>query len=891
MPKLTISYRRADTIAIAGRIYDRLASRYGKESVFIDIDAIPVGVDFREYIAETLRETDVFIALIGPTWIGKDEYGNVRIADEDDPVRVEVEAALRLGKRIMPVLIEPGVMPKPSELPESLAELCYLNAAQLDMGRDFNSHMDRLIASLDALLAPEAPFRGVDTGATTSHNLPLQLTALIGREVEVANVMQLLNAHRLVTIVGAGGVGKTRVTLQAGENLIGGFVDGVWFVDLAPLTNGGFVPSAIALAAGLILDGENPLTALTRLMKRRRSLLILDNCEHLIDEVARTVLAILRECPGVSILGSSRQFLGIVGEAPYRLPPLPVPPEGGGTTILAQAAGAYAAVELFVLRAAAADSRFELSDENAPFVTEICRRLDGIPLALELAAARVKVLAPHRIAQKLGQRFGLLTGGAREALPRQQTLRATIDWSHDLLLPTERALFRRLAIFVGGWALEAAEWVCRGEASDLRVLDDISSLVDKSLTSFDGRDPGRYRFLETTREYALEKLEESKERPVLARKRAAWAASFADHAYEQSWTSPQPRWLAGVLPEVENVRAALHWALSSEGDLEIGGRVAGGLATLWRARRVGEGRRYIESILDRWVVGSAPGVEARLYATLAALNVAKRKVDAADRAVTLYGQLGDLRGLAESFRCRAEGLRNMQQIEPAERAASHALELFHALGLQSGLHYAELLQTRASLLANAGRNDEARRGFEDVLRRLELIGDESVIAVAKMKLADLEFAAGNVGRALSLAEEAVQTCTRLGDNTKQAGVLVNIAAYRLVAGEVAGARIAASEALEVGLLAEAAFFVALAMQHLGTIAALSGDARRGAILLYYVDRWLTAEGVEREPTERRTYELGMCAALEALGPELAEVAPLGAGLSEGEAIIEARQVR
>ena len=208
MPKLTISYRRADTIAIAGRIYDRLASRYGKDSVFMDIDAIPVGVDFRKYIAEILRETDVLIALIGPTWIGKDDHGNVRIADEGDPVRVEVEAALQLEKRIMPVLIEPGVMPKPSELPESLAELCYLNAAQVDIGRDFNSHMDRLIASLDALLATEAPSHSADERATTNHNLPLQLTELIGREVEVADVVRLLNAHRLVTVVGAGGVGK-----------------------------------------------------------------------------------------------------------------------------------------------------------------------------------------------------------------------------------------------------------------------------------------------------------------------------------------------------------------------------------------------------------------------------------------------------------------------------------------------------------------------------------------------------------------------------------------------------------------------------------------------------------------------------------------------------------
>jgi len=233
----------------------------------------------------------------------------------------------------------------------------------------------------------------------------------------------------------------------------------------------------------------------------------------------------------------------------------------------------------------------------------------------------------------------------------------------------------------------------------------------------------------------------------------------------------------------------------------------------------------------------------------------------------------------------------MQQMEPAEHAAGQALDLFHALNLQNGWHYAELLLTHASLLVNAGRSDEARLGFEDVIRRLEFIGDESSIAVATTKLADLEFLAGNVARALALGEEAAQTCAKLGDITKQAGVLVNIAAYRIVAGDVAQARIAAAEALEVGLLAEVAFFVTLAIQHLGTIAALSGDARRGAMLLSYADRWLKAEGVERELTERRTRELGMSAASQALGTELSELTSRGAALSEDEAVAEARQVR
>lgn len=762
-----------------------------------------------------------------------------------------------------------------------------LLASALDLSR---GQHDALLAAAGVGLARPRRRRAREV-SRSKQNLPLQLTELIGRDGAVADVLRLLGTHRLVVVVGPGGVGKTRVTVRAGESLIGAFEDGVWFVDLAPLTNGEFVASAIALAIGLVLDGDDPLTALARLMKARRLLLVFDNCEHLTDEVARVAVLILRGCPGISILASSRHVLGIAGEVSYRLPPLPVPEAETEAAIPAQTALKYGAVELFAQRAAIVDLRFTFTDCNAPFVAEICRRLDGIPLAIELAAARVKVLAPERIAEKLGERFGLLTRAPREALPRQQTLRATMEWSHDLLHRNEKVLFARLSIFAGGWTLDAAESVCRDEATGADILDGLSSLVDKSLVNFDDRDSSRYRFLETTREYALEKLDAARERSILASKRAAWVASFADAAYDRSWTSPQTQWLARVLPEVDNVRAALQWALDSEGDLEIAGRIAAGLATLWRARRVGEGRRYIESILKRWVAGRAPNIEARLWVTLAALNVAKRKAEAADRAADLYKSTGDLRGMAESLRCRAEGLRNMQQIGPAERATADGLGLFRVLKLESGWHYAELLQTHATLLASAGRNDEARRCFEDVIRRLEVISDESSIAVTMMKLADLEFLSGNISRALGLAEEAAETCARLGDITKQAGVLVNIAAYHIVAGDLPEARAAAAEALELGLLTEAPFFVALGLQHLGTIAALLGDARRGAVLLSYADRWLKNEGMARESTERRAHELGMSAAAEALGSDLRELVTLGAALSEEEAIGEARQVR
>ncbi|MBV8149047.1 MAG: helix-turn-helix domain-containing protein, partial [Candidatus Eremiobacteraeota bacterium] len=286
-------------------------------------------------------------------------------------------------------------------------------------------------------------------------NLPLALTSLIGREHDVTEVADLLGHRRLLTLVGSGGVGKTRVALQVGADRLDGSNDGVWFVDLAPLSDPASVINTIASTLGLHEQGERPmLDVLLQYLRPRRLLLILDNCEHVIEEAARTADAILRAAPHVRLLATSREALRIGGEHVYRVPSLDVPSEG---SIAVEDALRYGAVALFAERAAASDAKFRLTDESAPIVAEICRRLDGIALAIELAAARVKVLAPHQLAKKLDERFRLLTGGNRTALPRQQTMRALIDWSYGLLSEPEQRLFRRVAIFVGGWTLEGAE--------------------------------------------------------------------------------------------------------------------------------------------------------------------------------------------------------------------------------------------------------------------------------------------------------------------------------------------------------------------------------------------------------------------------------------------------
>src|SRR5579871_5539819 len=338
------------------------------------------------------------------------------------------------------------------------------------------------------------PLRSLES---LSNNLPRQLTPLVGRDDVLAEVEPLVLEQPLVTLLGTGGIGKTRLALQAGADLLDGVGDGVWLVELATLSDAASVVPAIASIFGLREQRERPLfDVLVQYLRSRRLLLILDNCEHLIAEAARVAEAILRAAPRVRILATSREPLRIAGEHIYRVPPLSVP---SGESPTAEDALQYGAIAFFVERARASDARFALSDENAPIVAEICRRLDGIALAIELAAARVKVMTPRQLAQRLDERFRVLTGGSRSALPRQQTLRALIDWSYGLLSETEQRLFWRISIFIGGCTIEASEAVCADETIDaLDAIDLVSSLVDKSLVVAEVEEHfTRYRLLES----------------------------------------------------------------------------------------------------------------------------------------------------------------------------------------------------------------------------------------------------------------------------------------------------------------------------------------------------------------------------------------------------------
>jgi predicted ATPase/DNA-binding SARP family transcriptional activator len=438
-------------------------------------------------------------------------------------------------------------------------------------GEDRAPHPIAELLSAAASALPEAP---------PPTNLPAATSELIGRAAELEEVTELLGVHRLVTLIGAGGIGKTRLGLEVARQHHARHPDGVWVAELAPLSDPGLVPVTVAVALGLMLPGAESPERVAAALGSKRVLLVLDNCEHVIEAAAHMAEALLRANPHARVMATSREPLRAPGEYVYRVLPLQVPAEGNEEhEDLLDAA----AVKLFVARAQAMDRRFFLDARNAPIAGAVCRRLDGIPLAIELAAARTATLGVEGLATRLDDRFRLLTGGHRTALPRHQTLRATLDWSYELLPAIERAVLHRLAVFAGGFTLEAASVVAAAAGLGApEVLDGITNLVAKSLVSVDATgDVTRYRLLETMRAYALEKLTESGELDEVARRHAAYYRGLFERAETEWEARSTAEWLAAYAREIDNARTGLDWAFSPRGDTAIGVALTAAAVPLW----------------------------------------------------------------------------------------------------------------------------------------------------------------------------------------------------------------------------------------------------------------------------------------------------------------------
>src|SRR5262245_41265953 len=567
-----------------------------------------------------------------------------------------------------------------------------------------------------------------DIGSATN-NLPQQLTPLIGREADLAEIKARLSSHRLVTLTGSGGVGKTRLAIECGRSLLDRYPDGVWLAELAPLNDAQLVTSIVGDVLGVSLGAAaSTLETLACALRTKQLLLIIDNCEHVIGEAARVVEVLMRTCPRLSILASSRERLAIAGESIIRVPSLPVPQANEEFT--AARAREYAAVRLFAERANALGCGFILADANAAIVASICRRLDGIPLAIELAVPRLKVLPVEELADGLDERFRLLTGGSRTALPRQQTLHALIDWSYGLLSDAEKTLLARLSVFLGGTTLPSTTAVVAGEVIPREQVGDLLlSLVEKSLVHADlAGSECRYGLLESTRYYAAEKLVDP---PRLRRRHAQHFAARLAQASAEWETMATRQWIARYESDIDNLRGALEWAFGSDGDVAVGLDLVAHSHVLWaELGLILEHRRWVIAALDKIANTTPPEVTARLLSWQS--GDVRELDDPADydeavRAADLYRKLGDDFHQGRVL-LRAGTARLLpDSTDEGERLLRKAHALVHPFGPTKTL--ARCLSALASARLFAGDFSEARslhRQALDVYRNLGEGSDEHV---------------------------------------------------------------------------------------------------------------------------------------------------------------------
>jgi len=606
--------------------------------------------------------------------------------------------------------------------------------------------------------------------------LPTRLNSFVGREHDLAELRRLLSATRLVTLVGAPGVGKTRLAFEIADGLLDAFPDGVWLVELAAQADPSLVPQSVAAVLGAREDPNRPLLAsLAELLRPRRTLLVLDNCEHLLQACAAFADGLLRTCPGLVILATSREPLGIAGETSWRVASLALPVEGQTpvTGDLPASLLKYEAVRLFVERAWSARPDFALTNANAATVARVCRRLDGIPLALELAAVRVRALTIDQIADRLDDRFRLLTVGSRVALPRQQTLRAAVDWSYHLLPESERAVLRRLSVFAGGWHLEAAEAVCswRGiEVAD--VLDLLQHLVDKSLVVADVRSEItiRYRMLEILHQYAQERLIGSGELEEARRQHAAYWLALAEQAEPELRGPRESEWSARLEDENENLRAALRWTIEG-GEAELTLRLGAALWRFWEIRgQLVEGLAWLEQGLALHVP-SDDATAALSHARAGALNGAgalawsrgehARSAAFHEESLKLRRRLSDPAGEAVSLQNLGVTFRSLGDRARARDYGTQSLALCRQLG--DSRNAALSLLNLGRLSHDEGDVHQATMLYEESLALFRADGNAQGVASVLNRLGDLARERGNLSTADQLHHEALGLHRGRGD--------------------------------------------------------------------------------------------------------------------------------
>jgi len=692
-------------------------------------------------------------------------------------------------------------------------------------------------------------------------NLTAARSPLIGRARDLANIVGTIRESRLITLVGAGGIGKTRTAIAAGQAVLPEFRAGVWLVELAALARASSVVEALARVLG-VGQSRNapPIEAIVTHIGRKPLILILDNCEHVIGEAAALADSVLRSCPNTRIIATSRESLRIGGECAYRLPSLEVPTPAQGASLTAREAAAFPAIELFAQRARSVDFGFALSDENASTIADICRRLDGIPLAIELAAARLTTLSLRELATRLESRLGILAQGDRTVLPRHRTMHALIDWSYDLLAESEQRLFERLSVFAGGCALAEAAAMCGG--NELVALDLLAALVDKSLVIAEvTRSRTRYRVLQTFAQFGAEKLAARGEAQDVARRHATAYVELAERLEVDYGLAPNAAWYATALPELENWKATFAWTLDERRDVPLGQRLAG-VRPLWT---IAEGAWPWLAVAAELVDEHTPAiVAARIEYNQAfvAFNGGKWEstVETCRRLVSTFRELGDPLRAAYTQQVAGAALASLGRLDEAQAFLSAALEAARAHARLPLI--GSTLNTLSRVCFYRGEIEAGRARLAEAMAAFESIGADRHVANLTGLLAESEFRLGDAKRAVQLATQCLAMLRKIGNTYFFAGVLSNLAAYSIALGRWEEARSRAREALERLVDTQNVQFFPFTLQHFVALAALSpvdGGEREARLsdaarLLGFVNARVAELRVPREFTEQQEYD-------------------------------------
>ena len=719
----------------------------------------------------------------------------------------------------------------PADTPARIRELvgrCLEKNSQRrlrDIG-DARIEIEEALGTRHAASAPPTTSR-----PRAAHNLPKPLTSFVGRDRELTDCRRHLNGARLLTLTGVGGCGKSRLMLRLADELLSEHPDGVWFLDLAPLSDPLRVAEALVATLGVQEEGGRTLTdTLADHLRDKRTLILLDNCEQMLGAAAEVAATLLQGCAQVRMVATSREAMAIPGEMTYQVPSLPLPEPGGLAGV--DAIGRSDSVRLFVERAALVRPGFQLDAQNAPVVAEICRRLDGIPLAIELAAARVKVLATDEIRVRLDDMFRLLTGGSRATLPRHQTLRATIQWSYDLLSAPEQELLRNLSVFAGGWTLDAATAVSGGDRDEFEVLDALARLVDKSLVvvAVEGGNTrkSRYRFLETVRQYALEKLNEVGQGQAVRDRHLRY---FLGLAADARLTGPeQVMWLTRLEAEHENLLAAISWCLHMEEGAEPGLRMGEALWRFWSVRgHLTLGRETLDKVLRR--DGASRPSRARFSSLRGAAALALDQ-----------GDLPSTRSLCEQ-----------------------ALALARELGEPKGI--AQALNGLGMAASTAGEHEAARSFYEQSLAAAREAGDERGVAVAHNNLGDVAMILGDYEAARPLLEESLAIHRRGGDQAGQRVALVNLAVISTRTGDSVLARTQFVESLRLVRELGSRHMGAQSFEAIVELALALGEVAHVTRLCGAAEAIRQATGWTMTRDEQRVHDSVVAAARSKLGDE------------------------